>query len=201
MSLKNINLIKELPKLLFIGIALMAMSIFCLKVSLLQDNVDLGRHLMNGKHLFSESALLFRNVYSAYFSKEVFLNHHWFSGVLFYTVFSVFGIGGLIVVKAFFYTLALMGVALLAWSRTHFRVMVVCLIPAIIVFSSRAAIRPELITCICLMSMIVIINMSITSTTCKYQLRLYVRMSKPTNNESKLPSSDSFIHCLYTVTL
>lgn len=56
---------------------------------------DLGRHLTNGKWLFSPYKILTTNAYSYTEPSYPFINHHWGSGVVFYYVHSLFGFLGL----------------------------------------------------------------------------------------------------------
>jgi hypothetical protein len=59
---------------------------------------DLGRHLENGKIIFSEgfsSKVLTTNFYSYTLTEDPFVNHHWLSGVVFYLVYKIAGFVGL----------------------------------------------------------------------------------------------------------
>lgn len=104
---------------------------------------DLGRHILNGKLLFSDSSLLFKNYYSFTHPDYAFINHHWLSGWIFWVVFSLLGFDGL---HLFFVLLMTLMVTLAAYhlSKETSRVFVLVsgflLLPLL---CYRNEIRPE----------------------------------------------------------
>ena len=54
-------------------------------------SLDLGRHLENGKIVWSQPGVLFSNFYSYTEPNLSFINHHWLSGVIFYLLYLIGG--------------------------------------------------------------------------------------------------------------
>lgn len=56
---------------------------------------DLGRHIVNGALVFQQPLLLYSNFYSYTATGSPFINHHWGSGWIFFSIYSAFGFVGL----------------------------------------------------------------------------------------------------------
>ena len=66
------------------GLLILVGIIFAQKIEL--SSVDLGRHLENGRLVFENTDVLFKNFYSYTEPEAEFINHHWLGGVIFYFV-------------------------------------------------------------------------------------------------------------------
>ncbi|MDP3988339.1 MAG: hypothetical protein Q8P80_04320 [Candidatus Levybacteria bacterium] len=58
---------------------------------------DLGRHLKTGEIILSTGSVPKVNLFSYTFSDFPFINHHWFSEVIFYKIFQATGFNGLLI--------------------------------------------------------------------------------------------------------
>lgn len=56
---------------------------------------DLGRHLTNGRLLWTKQHLVKTNLYSFTMPTKAVVNHHWLSGLTFYLIFQAVGFSGL----------------------------------------------------------------------------------------------------------
>ena len=97
-ALNKINLKSKYLKIfIIIFICSLYLVLSLNKISFIDDNHDLGRHLANGKLLFNNPQLLKTNFYSNYFSEHSFVNHHWLTGTIFYSIFKISNYSGLII--------------------------------------------------------------------------------------------------------
>ncbi len=112
---------------------------------------DLGRHITNGSVIINASwadkwAVLHTNFYSYTMPNEPFVNHHWLSGVVFYFLYQLFGFTGL----SFFYVLLGMATLWLFWDvarrASNFFIATGLAIALMPLISSRAEVRPEMLT-------------------------------------------------------
>lgn len=114
---------------------------------------DLGRHLKNGE-IVAQSAfsgnwatfnqLLKTNFYSYTYSDYPFVNHHWGSGVIFYSIEKLFGFGGL---SLFYIILSLIVFILffkLAQKNSNFTISSLTALLLIPLIAERKEIRPEI---------------------------------------------------------
>lgn len=130
------------PTWLFIGLSCLVIIIFCQRVEFASS--DLGRHLENGRLVFSNPDVLFRNFYSYTEPDLRFVNHHWLAGVIFYGVYLL---GGFKALSVFNIILALVTFALffyLAYRRSNFYIAGVLSVPVIFLLTERVEIRPEM---------------------------------------------------------
>lgn len=107
---------------------------------------DLGRHILTGKIIWETHSVPISNVYSYTYPNFPFINHHWFSEVLFYGITKWFGFNGLLIVTTtlavctfgilFFYTALRRDIHI-------FAVLGTSLLYSTILFE-RTDIRPEL---------------------------------------------------------
>lgn len=112
---------------------------------------DLGRHIQNGKIFVHGSwsekkALLTTNYYSYTMPAQPFINHHWLSGVLFYTVYNLSGFAGLSALYLVFGVLTLGIFFKLAAEKAG--VFFTCFISVLLmpILSGRTEVRPEILT-------------------------------------------------------
>ncbi|MBT6120007.1 hypothetical protein HOH45_00910 [bacterium] len=117
-----------------------------LQVSMVVDNLDLGRHLENGRQLFQGNvSVLYKNFYSKFHFDFPFVNHHWFFGVILFSIYSIFGLPGLVIFKASVITLSGYLSIKTALFRSSSKMVVYVLAPVLaILLTSRAGIRPEI---------------------------------------------------------
>ena len=106
-------------------------------------NQDIGRHLKSGEIIWQTKSVYKTNLFSFTEPTHPFINHHWLSEVVFYLLNGIIGLKGLIIFKAaaivaaFFLIFKSLPRAALGWP------FLAAGIPAILVFSSRTDIRPE----------------------------------------------------------
>lgn len=129
--------------LVILGISLMV------KIDLF--TADLGRHIKNGEIIFSgnseaRQAVLTTNYYSYTEGNSPFINHHWFSGVLFFLVFSLLGFSGLSILYIACMLAAFWFIFDLARTRAGPLTLGAISLIAIPVITSRAEVRPEVFT-------------------------------------------------------
>jgi len=125
--------------------------ILCLAVKIDPVTADIGRHIKNGEIILTgtpteRSAVLSTNFYSHTEGDAPFINHHWFSGVIFFLIFSVFGFYGLSIL----YILCMVAAFWLIYDSVRdktnpFLIFILSLL-SITVIASRAEVRPEVFT-------------------------------------------------------
>lgn len=104
---------------------------------------DLGRHLKNGEIFFQTFSVPRINLYSYTFPDFPFLNHHWASGVVFFTVFKL---GGFVGLSLFFTLISLLTFWLffdLAQKNSRLSLAIFSAVLALPVIVTRGEIRPE----------------------------------------------------------
>ncbi len=107
------------------------------------SSIDLGRHLENGKVLWQNSQVLYTNLYSYTETNFPFINHHWFAGVVFYTIYLW---GGFKLLSLFNALLAVLIFALtfnFARKKSNFYLASFLSLPVIFLLTERINIRPE----------------------------------------------------------
>lgn len=106
---------------------------------------DIGRHIINGREILGGGSfdVLYKNVYSYTQPTYVFVNHHWFTGVIMFGLSTLFGVRSLYVLHLFLFLLTACFVFLRVKKRSS--LFAVCLLaPIYLLFmSSRIEIRPE----------------------------------------------------------
>lgn len=106
---------------------------------------DMARHVTNGKLILNGNFdVIYENVYSYTTPGHPFVNHHWFSGVIFYLLYSVLGWDGLTVLKTIVYLVAFALIFHAALRKANFWVVAVFSIPSILVLMERTSLRPEI---------------------------------------------------------
>ncbi len=133
---------KLLKVLIFLGLLSLLIVIFSQKVQL--SSSDLGRHLENGKVVWRNHQVLFTNFYSYTKTDFPFINHHWFSGVIFYGLYLL---GGFKMLSVFNILLILfIFIFVFNWSCRNIGFYASALLSVLIIFllSERVEIRPEM---------------------------------------------------------
>ncbi len=106
---------------------------------------DMARHVTNGKMILEGHwSILFNNVYSYVQPGQPFVNHHWFSGVVFYLLLLVMGWGGLVLFKAVVLIATFLLLFRLATKRADFWLVAFLSLPAIFILIERTSLRPEI---------------------------------------------------------
>lgn len=106
---------------------------------------DMARHVTNGELILQGNFdVLYENVYSYTDPGESFVNHHWFSGVIFYVLLSLVGWEGLTILKVAVYLAAFGLVFATAVRKADFWVVTAFSIPAILILVERMSLRPEM---------------------------------------------------------
>ena len=145
---------KFLKTLVFLGLLGLIVLIFSQKIDL--TNSDLGRHLTNGRVVWSNPDILFHNAYSYTEPDFRFINHHWLYGVIVYSVYRVAGFAGLSLLNI----LIILGAFSLAFFTARqktetgltadspridaFYFVSLLSLPVILLLSERVEIRPEI---------------------------------------------------------
>lgn len=131
-----------LQALMFVLLLALVFVIFYQKVEF--SSSDLGRHLENGRLVFSQGELLRSNFYSYTETSHPFINHHWAAGLIFFAIYSIGGFKllsifnillGLVIFSLFF---------LLAKKRSNFLTAALLSLPVIFLLSGRVEPRPEM---------------------------------------------------------
>ena len=145
-----------LKTLVFLGLLGLIGLIFSQHIDL--TVTDLGRHIANGRAVWSNPDILFHNAYSYTEPDFPFINHHWLYGVIVYSVYSLTGFVGLSILNiviilaafsaAFFITRKkLGGISLDLFGREKFDgfyATSLLSLPVILLLSERVEIRPEI---------------------------------------------------------
>lgn len=137
----QLSLEKILSFLIILGLCCLVVIIFARKIEF--SAVDLGRHLENGRLVFTDHDVLFKNFYSYTEPEHRFINHHWLAGVIFYVVYLL---GGFKLLSLFNLLLALVIFLIffrLARRRGGLVLAALFSLPVIFLMGERIEIRPE----------------------------------------------------------
>jgi len=107
-------------------------------------SLDLGRHLENGKIVWSNPSVLFKNFYSYTEPNLAFINHHWLSGVIFYLLYLIGGFKILTLLNILLGVAAVLIIFWLAARKANFWLAAILSLPMILILSERVDIRPEM---------------------------------------------------------
>lgn len=120
-------------------------------------NQDLGRHLLTGKIIVQTQHVPTTNLFSYTYPTFPFINHHWFSEVIFYLVFTATGYPGLFILSLLLIGSAF-GLVFLKASRgsSPFALAFLSIIYLRILFE-RTDLRPELFSFLLLAAFITIL--------------------------------------------
>lgn len=106
-------------------------------------NADLGRHIKNGEAFLEQGVPISTNYYSYTEAGFPTPNHHWGTGVIFYSVWKWFGFKGLSILNISLYLLAFLLFFKVAEKASNFSYAFFFSILSIPLISSRTEIRPE----------------------------------------------------------
>jgi len=133
---------KILKYAILAGIITLMVIVFSQKIEF--TAVDLGRHLENGKVIWQNKQVLFKNLYSYTEPNFSFVNHHWLAGVIYYGLF-LFGGFKLLSVFNILIILATFLLAFkLAQKKAGFYLPALLAVPVIFLLSERIEVRPEI---------------------------------------------------------
>jgi len=107
-------------------------------------SIDLGRHLENGKIVWSQPDVLFKNLYSYTEPDFPFVNHHWLSGVIFWLLYLIGGFKILSALNILVGVSTVLIVFKLAVKKSYFSLAGALALPVILLLSERVDIRPEI---------------------------------------------------------
>jgi len=107
-------------------------------------SLDLGRHLENGKIVWSQPSVLFKNFYSYTEPNLAFINHHWFSGVIFYLFYLIGGFKILTLLNIMIGVLTVLIIFKLIVKKSNFIFAGALILPVILLLNERVDIRPEM---------------------------------------------------------
>ena len=124
--------------LLFVFIAL------ALIHSLGSINQDIGRHLKLGQIIWETKSVPHTNLFSFTEPDHPFMNHHWLSEVVFYLLFGIIGLKGLIIFKAAIVTISFWLIYKAADKKTGLWPFLVSAPLGVLVFLNRSDVRPEI---------------------------------------------------------
>jgi len=136
------NTKKILKFLILIGFVFLVLIIFSQKIDL--TNIDLGRHLENGKIVWQNPQVLWQNFYSYTEPGTAFINHHWLSGVIFYSIYSLGGFKLLSIFNALLAALIFLLAFNFSRKKAGFYLSSLVALPVIFLLSERTEIRPEI---------------------------------------------------------
>lgn len=128
--------------LIFGGLLTLVVIVFSQKIEF--TAVDLGRHLENGKIVWQNSQVLFKNFYSYSETNTGFINHHWLAGVIYYFVYLIGGFKLLSFLNILLVIIAFSLAFKLAQKKAGFYLPALLSIPIIFLLSERVEVRPEI---------------------------------------------------------
>jgi hypothetical protein len=106
---------------------------------------DLGRHILLGKIIVTEKTVPNTNLFSYTYPDFPFINHHWGSEVIFYLVYRLGSINGLIMLKVGILLSVLFFLIYSSIKKIHFPVFILgSSILALNILQYRSDIRPEI---------------------------------------------------------
>lgn len=123
------------------GLTILIIIIFSQQIEF--TSLDLGRHLANGREIWHDTGLLFRNFYSYTEPNQAFVNHHWLIGIVYYAIYRLGGFNFLSIFNIAVWLAAFFLAWRLARQRAGFYWTAWLSWPAIFLFSQRTDIRPE----------------------------------------------------------
>lgn len=107
-------------------------------------NQDIGRHLKSGQIIWETKNVYNTNLFSFTEPSHLFINHHWLSEVIFWRLYLLVGLKGLIAFKVLT-ILASFGLIWLAvYRQTGLRPWLVAMPLGLLVFLERTDVRPEI---------------------------------------------------------
>jgi len=129
----------------FIALALLFVFLGLLLVhSLGSINQDIGRHLKLGQIIWETKSVPKTNLFSFTEPDYPFINHHWLSEVVFYLLFGIIGLKGLIIFKAAVVAVSFWLIYKAADKKTGSWPFLVSAPLGMLVFLNRSDVRPEI---------------------------------------------------------
>ncbi len=107
-------------------------------------NQDIGRHLKLGQIIWETKSVPKINLFSFTEPDYPFINHHWLSEVVFYLLFGIIGLKGLIIFKAAIVAVSFWLIYKAADKKTGLWPFLVSAPLGILVFLNRSDVRPEI---------------------------------------------------------
>lgn len=105
---------------------------------------DIGRHLKIGEIIGQTKEIPKTNLFSFTEPDFQFINHHWLSEVIFFSIFSWTGFTGLILLKIIMVLVAFLILFFIIKGYATFWPIVISFILSIFIFISRTEVRPEI---------------------------------------------------------
>ncbi len=105
---------------------------------------DLGRHIKTGEIIFTTHAIPQTNLFSYTYPDFPFINHHWFSEVIFYVFHQVFGFNGLLILTILVITTTFSLLFFTALKKGHIFAITIVSILYFRVLFERTDVRPEI---------------------------------------------------------
>lgn len=105
---------------------------------------DLGRHIKNGEYFIQFDQIIATNFYSYTNPDFPVINHHWFSGVLFYLIYAFFSFKGLSLFLIGFNVLTILILFSIAKKNSNSSIAAFLIVMSIGIIGLRAELRPEL---------------------------------------------------------
>jgi len=133
---------KWLKILIFAGLLVLVVMVFSQRIELASS--DLGRHLENGKIIWQNQQVLFKNLYSYSEPDTQFVNHHWLAGVIYYAVFLLGGFKLLSLLNIFLMIAAFILAFKIAQKKAGFYISALLALPVIFLLGERVEVRPEI---------------------------------------------------------
>jgi len=143
---KNINKSKNIwPKILRGSLILL---LFALVAAVFLHNAtalyqDLGRHLKTGEIIWQTKSVPTTNLYSYAEPNFSFINHHWLSEVIYYGLYNIIGIKGLIIFNTLLVLATFAIIFLLVYRKKFFITAILGGLLCLGLLSERVDIRPE----------------------------------------------------------
>jgi len=138
----GIRIEKWLKVLIFAGLLALVVMVFSQKIELTSS--DLGRHLENGKIIWQNNQVLFKNLYSYSEPNTPFINHHWLAGVIYYVTFLICGFKLLSLLNIFIMIAAFVLAFKIAQKKAGFYISALLALPVIFLLGERVEVRPEI---------------------------------------------------------
>lgn len=151
------KILRFLPILLFILLAFTYTFILAKPINL--TTTDIGRHLINGREILSQNwQVLFQNTYSYTMPNQIFINHHWLSGVVFWLAYSVGGFLSLHIFHTVILLIFLLLFFIFLKEKSSWTISFLLNLLALLFFATRTEIRPESFGVLFLMIYLLIIQ-------------------------------------------
>ncbi len=107
-------------------------------------NQDIGRHLKLGQIIWETKNIPQTNLFSFTEPDHPFINHHWLSEVVFYLLFGIIGLKGLIIFKAVIVAASFWLIYKATDKKTGLWPFLVSVPLGVLVFLNRGDVRPEI---------------------------------------------------------